>query len=73
MDATSTFGAVMVISFLIKTFVRHNKSSNHCWSIFQPQYLKQQGLGHGFTGQELKTINLKGLSCSVGKVNLMSI
>lgn len=72
MDATSIFGAVMVILFLIKTFVRH-KSSNHCWSIFQPQYLKQQGLGHGFIGQEFKTINLKGLSCSMGKVNLMSI
>ena len=66
------FDAVMIISFLIRIFVMHN-SSNNCWPIFELQYLKQQGLECGFIEQEFKKFNLKGFSCSVGKMDLVSI
>lgn len=70
-DTASAFDAVTVIAFLIRIFVMQN-FSYHCWPIFEFQYLKQQGLECGFTEQEFK-INLKGFSCSVSKMYLVSI
>lgn len=51
-NVTSTFDAVMIIMFLIRNFVMHN-SSNHCWTVFDLQYLKQQGREYGFIKQDL--------------------